>query len=178
MFAVTKNLLLRPGWSCDAPALAKAIGTKRIVANLASAPWPYGLEQAEQFLARMDDMPLPTFLITLRNSAEVIGACGFGYAPSGEIELGYWIAEGHWGHGYATEAAAAILDIAKTLGWSRIEAGHYLDNPASGRVLEKLGFTPTGRHAMRHSCARGEEAMSRLYLLDLNEAEDAAPAAA
>ena len=178
MFAVTTNLLLRPGWSCDAPALAKAMGSKRIVANLASAPWPYGLEQAQAFLAKLEAMPLPNMLITLRTSAEVIGVVGFGYAPSGEIELGYWIAEDHWGRGYATEAARAALDIAKTLGWSRIEAGHYLDNPASGRVLEKLGFTPTGRHAMRHSCGRGEEAMSRLYSLDLNEAQDAAPFAA
>ncbi|MCJ7420802.1 GNAT family N-acetyltransferase [Sphingomicrobium astaxanthinifaciens] len=178
MFAVTKNLLLRPGWSCDAPALAKAMGSKRIVANLASAPWPYGLEQAEAFLAQLEAMPLPTMLITRRRDAQVIGVVGFGYAPSGEIEIGYWIAEEHWGKGYATEAARAALEIARTLGWSRIEAGHFLDNPASGRVLEKLGFVATGAHAMRHSCGRGEEAMSRLYRLDLNGCEQAATAAA
>ncbi|WP_265587862.1 GNAT family N-acetyltransferase [Sphingomicrobium arenosum] len=178
MFAVTTNLLLRPGWSCDAPALAKAMGSKRIVANLASAPWPYGLEQAQAFLARLDEMPLPNMLITLRHSAEVIGVVGFGYAPSGEIELGYWIAEPHWGRGYATEAARAALDVARTLGWARIEAAHFLDNPASGRVLEKLGFIPTGTHAMRHSCGRGEEAMSRLYMLALNDEETVEPAVA
>ena len=178
MFAVTRNLLLRPGWSCDAPALATAIGSKRIVANLASAPWPYGLDQARDFLAKMDDAPLPAFIVTLRKSAEVIGACGFGYSPSGEIELGYWIAEPHWGQGYATEAARAALDIAKTLGWRRVEASHFLDNPASGRVLEKLGFEPTGTHAMRMSCGRGAEAMSRLTVLELNAGEDAHTAAA
>ena len=71
--------------------------------------------------------------------------------------MGYWIAREHWGRGFATEAATALLAIADTLGIERLEASYFSDNPASGRVLEKLGFKPTGLRAPRYSCARGGE---------------------
>ncbi|HET9336851.1 MAG TPA: GNAT family N-acetyltransferase, partial [Sphingomicrobium sp.] len=77
------------------------------------------------------------------------------------------IARAHWGKGFATEAGRALIDIAKALKLPRLEASHFLDNPASGRVLEKLGFKPTGLSAERYSCARGGEAMARLYRLSL-----------
>ena len=60
MFARTERLLLRPGWSEDAPALFQAIADERIVRNLASAPWPYSLADAEAFLARERDPREPT----------------------------------------------------------------------------------------------------------------------
>jgi RimJ/RimL family protein N-acetyltransferase len=169
MFARTERLLLRPGWAEDAPALAAAIADEQIVRNLATAPWPYGLKEAEAFLASPRDPVLPTFLILARTGAapELIGACGFGRRPSGAIELGYWIARAHWGRGYATEAAGQLIEIARTLGLTRLEASHFIDNPASGRVLEKLGFTPTGLSVPRLSCARGGEATSRLLRLSL-----------
>jgi RimJ/RimL family protein N-acetyltransferase len=169
MFARTERLLLRPGWAEDAPALAAAIADEQIVRNLATAPWPYGLKEAEAFLAAPRDPVLPTFLIFSRTNAapELIGACGLGRRPSGAIELGYWIARPHWGHGYATEASGQLIEIARTLGLPRLEGSHFLDNPASGRVLEKLGFVPTGLTAPRMSCARGGEAISRLLRLSL-----------
>ncbi|MCM8558513.1 GNAT family N-acetyltransferase [Sphingomicrobium sediminis] len=178
MFAVTQRLLLRPGWQDDAPVLARKIADEKIVRNLARAPWPYGLEEAAAHLERMQTAELPSFLITRRDNADIIGACGFGYEPSGEIEFGYWIARDHWGQGYATEAGRAALDISRTLGWDKIVGGHFIDNPASGRVLEKLGFVPTGARVMRHSCGRGGEAMCELYSLDLNGAVARTEAAA
>jgi RimJ/RimL family protein N-acetyltransferase len=109
----------------------------------------------------------------------VVGACGLGRRPSGAVELGYWIARQHWGKGFATEAGRALIDIARALKLPRLEASHFLDNPASGRVLEKLGFVPTGLSAARYSCARGGEAMSRLYRLSLaGRGEIAEPMAA
>src|SRR4029453_3588759 len=51
MFARTERLLLRPGWAEDAPALARAIADEQVVRNLATAPWPFALEDAEAFLA-------------------------------------------------------------------------------------------------------------------------------
>ena len=169
MFARTERLLLRPGWTEDAPALARAIADEAIVRNLATAPWPYGVAEAEAFLAAPRDPVLPSFLISERTEAapRLIGACGLGRRPSGAVELGYWIARPHWNRGFATEAAMALLDIARTLGLARLEASHFVDNPASGRVLEKLGFVPTGLTAQRHSCARGCEAPSRLLRLRL-----------
>ena len=54
--------------------------------------------------------------------------------------MGYWIARDHWGRGYASEAGRAALEVVRALGHRRVQAGHYVDNPASGRVLRKLGF--------------------------------------
>jgi RimJ/RimL family protein N-acetyltransferase len=169
MFARTERLLLRPGWAEDAPALARAIADEQVVRNLATAPWPYVLEDAEAFLASPRDPAMPSFLITERTDGEprIIGSCGLGRRPSGAVELGYWIGRAHWGKGFATEASRALIEIARTLKLSRLEASHFLDNPASGRVLEKLGFKPTGLSAERYSCARGGDSMARLYRLSL-----------
>lgn len=173
MFARTPHLLLRPGWAEDAPALARAIADEAIVRNLATAPWPYCQADAEAFLAAPRDPVLPSFLIVARSAAgaALVGACGLGRRASGRVELGYWIARPHWGRGYATEAGRALIDIAATLGLGSLEASHFLDNPASGRVLDKLGFAPTGLTAPRHSCARGGDAPARLFRLELESKE-------
>ena len=169
MFARTERLLLRPGWTEDAPALARAIADEQVVRNLATAPWPYALADAEAFLAAPRDPAMPSFLITERTDGapRIVGACGLGRRPSGAVEMGYWIARQHWGKGFATEASRALIDIAKALKLPRLEASHFVDNPASGRVLEKLGFVATGMSAARYSCARGGEAISRIYRLSL-----------
>ncbi|HEY0625870.1 MAG TPA: GNAT family N-acetyltransferase [Allosphingosinicella sp.] len=170
MFARTDRLLLRPGWIEDAPALAAAIGDERIVRNLASAPWPYSLADAEAFLGRDVAAPAESCLIfrRTRGAPELIGGVGFGCMPSGELEFGYWIARAHWGLGYATEAGAAMLANAReTLRLRKLSAGHFLDNPASGRVLEKLGFRPTGEILRRYSAGRRAEAPCKLFTLDL-----------
>ena len=174
MFARTERLLLRPGWAEDAPALARAIADEQVVRNLATAPWPYALEDAEAFLASPRDPAMPSFLITERTDGapRIVGSCGLGRRPSGAVELGYWIGRQHWGKGFATEAGRALIEIAKALKLPRLEASHFLDNPASGRVLEKLGFVATGMSATRYSCARGGEAMSRIYRLSLARRSD------
>src|SRR3546814_6508816 len=74
---------------------------------------------------------------------------------NGEVELGYWVARSYWGLGYATEAGRHMLDLARTLGIPRLTAAHFVDNPASGAVLRKLGFRPTGRRIERASLGRG-----------------------
>ena len=66
MFARTERLLLRPGWREDAPALHKAIADECIVRNLARAPWPYAMVDAEAFLARDPAPDAPQCLIFLR----------------------------------------------------------------------------------------------------------------
>ena len=169
MFARTPRLLLRPGFPEDAPALASAIADKAIVTNLAVVPWPYTMRDAEAFLASPRDPILPSLLIFERTSGapELVGCCGLSRRPSGSVELGYWIARPHWGRGLATEAAQMLIEIARTLGLRSLEAGHFVDNPASARVLEKLGFVALGITAPRMSCARGEEIPARLMRLEL-----------
>jgi len=169
MFARTERLLLRPGFPEDAPALAMAIGHQAIARNLAVVPWPYGLRDAEAFLAAPRDPVLPSLLIVERTEAgpRLVGACGLRRRASGAVDLGYWIARAHWGRGIATEACTALVDIARTLRLPGLDASHFLDNPASGRVLEKLGFVATGLVAPRLCCARDEQVPARLYRLQL-----------
>lgn len=181
MFARTPRLLLRPGFPEDAPALAVAIADEAIVKNLANAPWPYAMRDAEAFLASPRDPILPALLIFERGAGapQLVGSCGLARRPSGSVEIGYWIAKPFWGLGYATEACLALVDIARTLGLTSLEGSHFLDNPASARVLEKLGFEPLGIVAPRMSCARGEQFPARLMRLELadfgcnEEAEEA-----
>ena len=115
MFARTERLLLRPGWREDAPALFQAIADEAIVRNLASPPWPYSLADAQAFLATERRPDEASFLIfrRTRGAPQLIGTTGLGRRPSGAIELGYWIARPHWGLGYATEAANAVIAIAR-----------------------------------------------------------------
>ena len=169
MFARTPRLLLRPGFPEDAPALAMAIGDQAIVRNLAVVPWPYTLRDAEAFLAGPRDPILPSLLVFERTdrAPRLVGSCGLGRRPSGAVELGYWIARRDWGRGLASEACAAVIAIARTLGLPSIEGSHFVDNPASGRVLEKLGFDPVGIIAPRMSCARGVDVPARLMRLQL-----------
>ena len=169
MFARTPRLLLRPGFPEDAPALAMAIADQAIARNLATVPWPYGMRDAEAFLASPRDPVLPSLLIFARTNGapQLAGACGLGRRRSGSVELGYWIARPHWGNGFATEACTALIGMARALGLMHLEGSHFIDNPASGRVLEKLGFLPTGVVAPRMSCARGTEVPARLMRLQL-----------
>jgi RimJ/RimL family protein N-acetyltransferase len=172
MFARTPRLLLRPGFPEDAPALAAAISDETIVRNLATAPWPYRMRDAEAFLASPRDPFLPSLLIFERTDGapQLVGSCGLGRRPSGAVEMGYWIARAFWGRGIATEACSALVEIARTLGLGTLEGSHFLDNPASARVLEKLGFEATGLIAPRLSCARGTDVPARLMRLRLDAA--------
>jgi RimJ/RimL family protein N-acetyltransferase len=169
MFARTERLLLRPGWQEDAPALARAMGEEAVVRNLARAPWPYHEEQAQEFLAQPIDPAQPRFLIFSRTGGapRLVGGCGIAPSaadsPGGPLEMGYWIARPYWGLGFATEAGRQLIRIARAMQLPRLSAGHFLDNPASGAVLRKLGFRPTGQIAQRYSLARGGEAACALF---------------
>ena len=169
MFHRSERLFLRPAWPEDWEAVLGGIADERVVRNLARAPWPYTAENAREFVSRPQDPRFPGFLIELpsRLGRQSIGYIGLA-DREGKVELGYWIARPWWGRGYATEAARGVLEIARLLGHRRVSAGHFADNPASGRVLRKLGFRPTGAVAERHSCARGEAAPAVEYVLDLD----------
>jgi RimJ/RimL family protein N-acetyltransferase len=173
VFHRSLRLFLRPAFPEDRDAILAGIAEESIVRNLARAPWPYTADDARAFAMLPQDPRLPHFIVTLPGSG-VIGSAGLG-EHEGEPELGYWIARAHWGQGYATEAAGAVLRIARTLGHRRVVAGHFADNPASGKVLKKLGFLPTGRPGTRFSLARGAMVDSVEYALDLEADMDPAP---
>lgn len=165
MFARTPRLLLRPGWHEDAPALYAAINDEAVIRNLARAPWPYQLEDAQAFLKRDMDQHVPDALIfaRTRGAPRLVGGCGIASRDDGRMELGYWIARPYWGLGFATEAATAMMRAARAAGLKDVIAGHMLDNPASGNVLRKIGFRPTGKVEQRLSRGRGETVTCVLY---------------
>lgn len=164
MFVRTDRLLLRPGWIEDAPALARAI-TESVARNTARIPWPYTLDHALEYLGAPQDPHAPNCLVFARTAGppRLIGGVGVARDECGH-ELGYWLARPYWGLGFATEAASALLRAAReSLRIERIHSGHFADNPASGRVLRKLGFRPTGKAVKRHSLARGHDVDCLLY---------------
>ncbi|QLC26339.1 GNAT family N-acetyltransferase [Parasphingopyxis algicola] len=179
MFAVTKRLLLRPGWMEEAPVLAETIADARIARNTTRMPWPYTREDAEEFLSREPDPDYPNFQIVDRTVDPVRMIGGIGFMDGDEApELGYWIAPHAWGRGFATEAGQAAIAAARaSLGYTRILAGHFVDNPASGRVLEKLGFRRTGHVEPRHSRARGCAVDCVMFESDEDDMAQTAPPA-
>ena len=87
------------------------------------------------------------FAVVTRNDAELVGTAGLRDIDRehGQAEMGFWIAVDRWRQGYATEAAQALLRFGfETLQLNRIYAHHLLRNPASGRVLEKIGMRKEG----------------------------------
>jgi [ribosomal protein S5]-alanine N-acetyltransferase len=68
-----------------------------------------------------------------------------GMEKGNQAELGYWIGKPYWGHGYCTEAAQAVLRYAfSDLAPVRVHASHFTRNPASGRVMQKIGMRHEG----------------------------------
>ncbi|WP_128892222.1 GNAT family N-acetyltransferase [Erythrobacter sp. HKB08] len=168
MFHRTERLLLRPIWQEDWEAIYGGIADEGVVRNLARAPWPYRADDAKAFVELPQDQMSPRFLVTRARDAALVGCIGIDRCGD-DVELGYWIARQHWGQGYATEAGRGVIEIARMLGHDALVASHFLDNPASGRVLTKLGFEPTGAIRPRHSCGRGEESLTAEYRLELAE---------
>jgi RimJ/RimL family protein N-acetyltransferase len=171
MFARTARLTLRPAWLEDAPQLAAAIGHESVTRNLSKVPWPYRLADAKAHIMRPRE-PRDVFCLIFDHEGDyprLIGGIGMG-AIEGGHEFGYWLTPSAWGRGYATEAGRAMVAAARhTLGLRRLKAGHFVDNPASGRVLTKLGFRPTGTVTPRASLARGSETPCIDLVLDLDD---------
>lgn len=167
MFYRSARLFLRPAWPEDWRDIWQGIADEGVTRNLATAPWPYTMDHARNFVSLPRDPAYPAFLLTApAENGAVIGSAGLGRNDS-QVELGYWIARRFWGRGYATEAAKAVLEIARMLGHDQVVASHFLDNPASGKVLRKAGFRPTGRVEQHPCLARGGDADAAVYVCDL-----------
>lgn len=165
MFARTQRLVLRPGWTEDAEALAAAMGDDAVRRNLLRVPHPYGVNEARDFLRQPHDPLLPNFLAFARTGGapRLVGGCGLARDEQGRPELGYWIARPFWGLGFATEAANAVMAIARSTGIGTVRASTFVDNRASANVLRKVGFRDTGRVQPRHCLARGEDVPCALF---------------
>ena len=169
MFARTPRLFLRPGWPEDAAAVTAAVGHWSVAGRLENVPYPYTLDHAAEWLARAPD-PRGAAMVVLSHESErpAIVGCVSLIPRDGDLMLGYWYTPAVWGRGYATEAGRAAVAIARhALGATRLASRYHADNPASGNVLHKLGFRPTGRTEAFLSVAQGRPVESVLVELNL-----------
>jgi RimJ/RimL family protein N-acetyltransferase len=148
---ITERLLLRPFELSDAADVERLAGDARVSDTTLRIPHPYpaggGAAWIGTLAPLLEARVASVFAITERESGGLIGAIGLEVASDGkEAELGYWIGVPHWKRGYATEAASAVLEFAfgGTYALERIIARYFTRNPASGRVLEKIGMRDIG----------------------------------
>lgn len=175
MFMRTQRLFLRPPFPEDWRQLYHGINDAGVVRMLARAPWPYMPEDAQDYCSAERDPRDVRLAVALpgADGAPLIGQIGLDCSET-VPEVGYWIARGYRGQGYATEALHGVLAIARMLGVRRVQAGHYLDNPASGAVLKKAGFVETGEVRPTHALGRGGQlVLTRRYALDLADGDGA-----
>ena len=166
---VTERLVLRPPHQDDIPDLARLAANPRIARMLARMPHPYGTEEAEAFvaLAQEGNAPGGTWAVTIGETGAFVGCAGLDPSMRG-LELGYWIGEPHWGKGYATEAAEALVDLAfRATGIDMLHAACRTVNAASRRVIRKSGFRYAGEDVM-DSLAAGSVPVER-YVLDRDD---------
>jgi RimJ/RimL family protein N-acetyltransferase len=160
----TERLVLRTPQRSDASRIGKLSRDHAVARMVTRMPYPQPDIGAEGFLLIMEARaPLGEdhlFAIELTDEG-VIGLCG-AHAHGDRFEIGYWLGRPYWGQGYATEAARALTAYALALERGPLVATHFVDNPASGRVLEKAGFRYTGEVAPRFSLARGGKVETRM----------------
>ena len=163
----TPRLRLRPTRRKDAARIAELANDPGVAKMTSRMPYPYGLADAEAFLARVSENDADreaTFAIDHPGQG-LIGMLGFHPNADGRAELGYWLGRPYWGQGYATEAASAALDWARG-DWRRrlVVAGHFADNDPSGQVLCKAGFLYTGEVKRLYCLARTADVPTRMMV--------------
>jgi ribosomal-protein-alanine N-acetyltransferase len=153
----TPRCVLRQPHAGDIPALVGILGDWDVASRLSRIPYPYTADHARFFVEQIAPAEL-AWAVEERASNQLIGMVGLApYAPEpGTFELGYYLGCPHWGRGLATEASAIVVAYGVGLvGQIALRAGYFADNPASGKVLEKLGFVATGT-ALRECLTTGE----------------------
>ena len=147
----TRRLWLRPPCESDAEQLYALFANWDVVRWLSAPPWPYAPDDARFFInARKASSPeCITAAIILDNA--LIGIIDAIIKPASTVQrergyaIGYWIGQPYWGRGYMSEAARAfIAHVFATIPDETIYSGAFVDNAASLRIQEKLGFTRDG----------------------------------
>lgn len=145
-----ERLILRPFQVSDAERVQKLAGTKDVAATTLNIPHPYPDGGAKEWIlthqerfASDEGCPLA---ICLQDSELLIGAIEIMIdRPHNKGSLGYWLGKEYWNKGYCTEAAREIIKYGfAKLELHKIYATHLANNPASGKVMEKLGMKQEG----------------------------------
>ena len=144
----------------DGPAVQALAGDKAIADTTLNIPHPYEDGMAEAWIGshaeRFQKGEGVDYAVTLREDRSLIGAVGLSRDDrSNRAELGYWIARPFWKRGFATEAARAVVAYGfGVMALHRMTSHHMARNPASGRVMQKLGMQREG--VCREHIRKGE----------------------
>lgn len=167
----SKRLVMRSWQEDDAEQLYK-MASETIVGARAGWPPHRSVDESLEIIRTVFNNP-STWAITLKSTGSVVGAMGYG--PScdcalprlnGEPIVGYWVGKKYWGQGFCTEALAAMIEYVKeNTNITSFISGHFIDNPASGRVMEKCGFIPTGETTVDESLYAGKNRPIRILRL-------------
>ena len=146
----TERILLRSWRDSDAEILYKYASSPEVGPR---AGWPphKSIEESLEIIRTIFNND-HTWAIELKENNEIIGCIGY-YTCSesninigaNDVEAGYWIAQPYWNRGICTEALRLLIDYCFCKkGFQTIWSDFFVDNPASGRVMEKCGFLDTG----------------------------------
>lgn len=168
----TERLILRPWRESDAETLFEYASDPEVGPR---AGWPphKSVEESLKIIRTIFNNDR-TWAIELKETGQAIGCMGyFIYGESNinigenDAEAGYWIARPYWNQGICTEALRLMIDhIRRTTDIPSLISSHFIDNPASGQVMEKCGFIPTGETCIDESLAGSDRPM-RVLRLDL-----------
>jgi RimJ/RimL family protein N-acetyltransferase len=146
----TARLVLREFALEDAPHVQRLVGEWEVAHTLLIVPHPYEDRMAQEWIAThrpaYEAGERVTWAVTLREEGALVGSITLHlHPPHDNAELGYWIGKPYWGLGYATEAAKEVVRYGfEDLDLHRIHASHFGSNPASGKVMRKVGMSPEG----------------------------------
>ncbi|MCF6211564.1 MAG: GNAT family N-acetyltransferase [Gammaproteobacteria bacterium] len=166
----SERLLLRAFTPLDAKDVQKLAGNKKVSEMTLNIPHPYEDGMAEEWISthcsNWENRKIITYAVSDRISKKLLGTVGFVRIEESKAELGYWIGKQYWGRGYCTEAATALIKFACiNLSVVTISAEHLSSNPASGRVMEKLGMHYVGS---KYRLDRdGKQAKMKVYELQI-----------
>ena len=156
----TERLVLRPFKIADCETIKALAGSREVYKTTLLIPHPYEDGMAEKWIATHPSQFYNgegvTLAITLKPEENVIGAIGLIItADHRRAEMGYWIGSDFWNKGYCTEAAEAVVKYGfDVFDLHKITADHFESNPASGKVMSKIGMAREGR-LIDHVCKDG-----------------------
>jgi RimJ/RimL family protein N-acetyltransferase len=140
----TERLLLRRPTLADVRAIALLANDRRIAENTRRIPHPYLQDHAVDFVRAIAEAR-GEMVFLIESNFVPIGMVGINFGAHDAPEIGYWLGVEHWGQGFATEAARAVIDFFfEEHDHRQLHAGARVANPASRNILEKCGFQWSG----------------------------------
>jgi RimJ/RimL family protein N-acetyltransferase len=140
----TERLLLRRPTLADVKAIANLANDRRIAENTRRLPHPYTRDHAIEFVRATAACDRGSVFL-IENDASPVGMIGVDWREPDAPELGYWLGVAHWGKGFGTEAARAVIDFTfEDFAVDQLLAGARVSNPSSRNILEKCGFQWSG----------------------------------